>query len=123
MPGRRPSHHHDRHAEALHARWPRDMAQEPSTAAAKARLALALLVAKADGVNDPAETKLILERLGDGLKGVPTAELEAAAGEALERVRTDGLPAALDAIALDLPTEMVRFKALRLAVDVAIADG
>lgn len=94
-----------------------------SPEAAKAQLALAVLVAGADGHVDPAELDTIRERLADRLEGVSEPERDAVGADVLQRLEHDGLEPTLAHLAALLPSAIARHQAFQLAVDVAHADG
>src|ERR1051326_4459448 len=86
--------------------------------AAHAQISLAILVAQADGFEDPAETKAILKRAAERLPGTCAADVEAVGRDARTLVDAKGLAAAVERYAEDLPSQLSRFQALRFAVEV-----
>src|SRR5437868_15432498 len=99
------------------------MEWKTTPAAAKAQLALAILVAHADGVAEAVETTVIAQRLERRLAGVGQDEQKQVMAETLRGVEQEGLEIVLTRLAADLATPIARHQALRLAIDVAHADG
>ncbi|MHB8633007.1 MAG: TerB family tellurite resistance protein [Thermoplasmatota archaeon] len=91
------------------------------TPAANAQIALAVLVAHADGHLDPSEAKAISERAVARLGA--TVDVDGISQRVLAAVAAQGLRSAVTELARDLPSALGRMQAMAFAVDVAYADG
>lgn len=89
----------------------------------RAQVALAVLVANADGFIAELEMEALGRRLARRLGAIDPSHIEAYLREALQEAERRGVETTVELVAADLDTAAARREAVDVALDVATADG